>query len=84
MFAKPMQQPKKQHYVPRFYLREFVDPDTPAGHEPYVWVFSKNGNLEERRAPKNVFWETDLYTFEVAGAKQYDLEKFLSEIESES
>jgi len=83
MFAKPMQQPKKQHYVPQFYLREFVDPNTPAGHEPYVWVFSKTGNLEERRAPKNVFWETDLYTFDVAGAKQYDIEKFLSEIESE-
>lgn len=74
---------KKQHYVPQFYLRGFVDPDTPSEQEPYVWVFSKDGKTKQRRAPKNVLWETDLYTFDVEGTKHYELEKTLSRIESD-
>jgi len=73
---------KKQHYVPQFYLREFVDPNTPPGQEPYVWLFTKNGKSVERRAPKNIFWKTDLYTIDVNGEKLYDIEKELSTIET--
>jgi hypothetical protein len=79
--SKAMSDPKKQHYVPQFYLREFIDPNTPQGQEPYVWVFSKDGKKKQRRAPKNVLWETDLYTFNVEGEKHYELEKALSQIE---
>jgi hypothetical protein len=73
---------KKQHYVPQFYLREFVDPNTPAGQEPYVWVFAKNGKTVQRRAPKNIFWKTDLYTIDVEGKRHYEIEKELSAIEA--
>lgn len=72
---------KKQHYVPQFYLREFTDPDTPPGQEPYVWTFSKDGKKRKRRAPKNILWETDLYTINVDGTKHYEIEKTLSQIE---
>lgn len=72
---------KKQHYVPQFYLREFTDPKTPAGQDPYVWLFSKDGRNRRRRAPKNILWETDLYTLDVSGTKDLSLEKKLSEIE---
>jgi len=78
-----MSTPKKQHYVPQFYLREFLDPNTPKGQEPYVWVFAKDGKKKQRRAPKNILWETDLYTFEVEGAKHYELEQALSKIEGQ-
>lgn len=78
-----MSDAKKQHYVPQFYLREFIDPSRPPGQEPYVWVFSRNGKTKQRRAPKNILWETNLYTFETEGAKQYELEKTLSKIESD-
>jgi hypothetical protein len=78
-----MPDPKKHHYVPQFYLREFVDPRTPSGQEPYVWVFSKDGKQRERRAPKNILWERDLYTFDIGGQKRYELERTLSTIESE-
>jgi hypothetical protein len=78
-----MSNAKKQHYVPQFYLRQFIDPNTPSGQEPYVWVFSKDGKKRQRRAPKNILWETDLYTFDVEGAKHYELERTLSKIESE-
>src|SRR5579872_781405 len=78
-----MSNAKKQHYVPQFYTRAFVDPQTPTGHEPYVWVFSKDGKTKQKRAPKNILWETDLYTFEEGGAKNYELEESLSKIEND-
>ena len=44
--------PRDQHFVPRCYLSEFTDPNTPEGQEPYVWVFDKDGNNPKRRLPK--------------------------------
>ena len=38
---------KKQHFVPRTYLKAWCDPNVPAKHEPYVWIFqrdSREGN----------------------------------------
>jgi len=78
-----MSNAKKQHYVPQFYTREFVDPRTAPGQEPYVWVFSKDGKTKQKRAPKNILWETDLYTFEHDSSKNYKLEEALSKIESD-
>src|SRR5258707_14478644 len=78
-----MSNAKNQHYVPQFYLKEFVDPNTPSGQEPYVWVFSKDGKTRQRRAHKNILWETDLYTCDVEGAKHYELERTLSKIEGD-
>lgn len=77
-----MSAPKKQHYVPQFYLREFVEPKTPAHYEPYVWIFSKDGKNKERRAPHNTFHETDLYTLEIEGQKHYSIETSLAQLES--
>jgi hypothetical protein len=78
-----MSEPKKQHFVPQCYLREFVDPHTPAGYEPYVWAFSKDGKRKEKRAPKNLFYETDLYTLNIQGEKLYAIERSLSVLEGE-
>jgi hypothetical protein len=74
---------KKQHYVPQCYLREFVDPRTPSGQEPYVWAFSKDGKVKEKRPPKNLFRETDLYTLNIHGTKDYRIERSLSALEGE-
>lgn len=79
-----MSEPKRQHVIPRCYLKQFVDPKTPPGQEPYVWVFERESKRGKKRAPKNILTETDLYTFEVNnGKKDYTLEKSLSQIESE-
>ena len=78
-----MSAPKKQHYVPQLYLREFLDPNTPPGYEPYVWIFAEDGKTKNRRAPKNVLWEMDLYTLEKDGTKQYELEELLSKLEGD-
>jgi hypothetical protein len=79
-----MTQPKNQHIIPKCYLKHFVDPNTPDGQEPYVWMFERGSKKGKKRAPKNVLTETDLYTFTGKdGAKDYTLEKTLAQIESE-
>lgn len=74
-----MSDPKNQHIIPRCYLKQFVDPGTPTGHEPYVWIFERKAKKGEKRAPKNILAETDFYTFK----GDYVIEKTLAQIESE-
>ncbi len=79
-----MSEPKRQHYVPECYLKEFVDPNTPTNHEPYVWIFNKKGKERRNKAPSNILKSTDLYTIELkSGGKDYSIEKTLSALESE-
>jgi|GEM_PF-712962 predicted SprT family Zn-dependent metalloprotease len=80
--SKKSNGPKNQHFVPRCYLSQFTDPQTPEGQEPYVWVFDKNGKNPRKKAPKNIFTQTHLYTFEFSGEKDFSIEKSLSAIES--
>jgi Protein of unknown function (DUF4238) len=55
---------KAQHFVPQCYLRPWLDPTAPTGPKatPYVWVFDRDGGNPRRKAPANIFTETDLYT----------------------
>src|SRR5579863_4393420 len=79
-----MSEPKRQHIIPKCYLKQFVDPDTPTAQEPYVWIFDSGSKQGKKRAPKNVLTETDIYTFEGRdGTKNYSLEKSLAQIESD-
>lgn len=75
-----MSDPKNQHIIPQCYLKQFVDPNTPAGYEPYVWMFERNTKIGKKRAPKNILAETDFYTLE---GGDYSIEKTLAQIESE-
>uniref|UniRef100_UPI0035B514D9 DUF4238 domain-containing protein n=1 Tax=Caballeronia arationis TaxID=1777142 RepID=UPI0035B514D9 len=73
---------KKQHYVPASYLKAWCDLDRPPHHEPYVWVFERDGSARFRRAPHKLFTETDLYTIEKAdGTRDLRIETTLSTIE---
>jgi Protein of unknown function (DUF4238) len=74
----------QQHWVPESYLLRWCDPDTPAGHEPYVWVFNKDTRQGKAKAPKNIFKQPDLYTDpRRKGSERYWLEAGLSKIENE-
>ncbi len=53
---------KKQHFVPRSYLKKWCDTNTPDGQEPYVWQFSKDGKIKKNKSPENIFYENDMYT----------------------
>lgn len=75
---------RRQHFVPQCYLRAWCDPDTPAGQEPYVWLFNKDGSGARRKAPENIFHETDLYTIRGPdGRRDLVLERGLAGLESE-
>lgn len=70
--------------MPECYLKQFVDSNTPNGHEPYVWIFDRGSKAGKKRAPKNTLTETDLYTFKSNdGIKDYSLEKSLGQIEGD-
>jgi len=74
---------KKQHFVPQSYLSAWCDPNTPPDQTPYVWIFTKDGAQSKRKAPENVFCETDTYTIKSAdGSRDLWLECGLCELES--
>lgn len=75
---------KKQHFIPRSYLKAWCDPNTPPKQEPYVWQFSKDGETVKKKAPDNIFYETDMYTISAAdGGRDLVLEHGLSGLESQ-
>lgn len=79
-----MSEPKNQHIIPQCYLKQFVDPNVPIGHEPFVWIFEREKKVGRKKAPKNILAESDFYTLKTnIGGKDYTIEKSLSRIESE-
>src|SRR5713101_7856243 len=75
---------KKQHFVPRGYLQAWCAPHTPPDQEPYVWRFDRDGSNPRRKAPDNIFVETELYTIEgPGGERDLVLEHGLASLENE-
>ncbi len=73
----------QQHYVPRFYLKYFIDEGTPQS----AWLWE--GDLETGRistqSPKRVARLEDYYSFtDAEGIKRDDIETFLHRLETES
>jgi uncharacterized protein DUF4238 len=74
----------KQHFVAQSYLRAWCDPETPADQDAYVWRFAKDGTNGRRKAPENIFHETDLYTIIAPdGGRDLRLEHGLAQLEDE-
>ncbi len=75
---------KKQHTIPESYLKAWCDPNTPEGHEPFVWMFSRDGHQVKKKAPGNIFRESEFYTIKrIDGTRDLALEHGLQELESE-
>lgn len=75
---------KKQHFVPKCYLRAWCDPSTPAGRTPYVWIFDKDGSHPRKKAPINLFFENDMYTvLDDNGNRHLGLEHALGQLEND-
>lgn len=73
---------KSQHFVPKSYLKAWCDPTALANYDPYVWIFDKDGFNPRRKAPHNIFYETDLYTIAREGGRNLVLEHGLAQLES--
>lgn len=75
---------KRQHYVPRSYLKAWCDPETPKSQTPYVWMFSKDGTDVRNKSPEKIFCETDFYTIQAEdGERDLTIESNLSRLEGE-
>lgn len=73
---------KGQHFIPSSYLSAWTDPNTPSGQTPYVWLFPNGGGEGRRKAPENIFKETDLYTIPMPdGSRDLRLEHGLQQLE---
>ena len=75
---------KSQHWIPSSYLQPWCDPDpVPANAEPYVWYFPKTGGKGKRKAPHNLFEDSDFYTIRTdEGQRDLSLENGLAALES--
>lgn len=71
--------PKRQHYVPQWYLRRFRDPTSKAGRD-YVAAYDQRSKTQHGRMTiKNVAVETDIYTMSaVKAADAYKVEELLA------
>jgi len=83
-----MAQKKRQHIVPRTYLRAFTDPIRPDGmpdnvpFEPYVWVVEKSlQSVPKPKAPDNVLWKSYFYNLDEDVDTSPVIEEFLSKVE---
>jgi hypothetical protein len=82
--AKTGRSHKKQHFVPQCYTKAWHDPTAQASSActPYVWVFNKDGTGARRKAPANLFTETDIYTIvRPDGQRDLRLEHGFQELE---
>lgn len=75
--------PKRQHWVPRFYLKYFATPDSQSGMER-VWIFNRKGEGEPTLTNiTNIAAENHLYSpRREDGTRDPQIEKRLSEMES--
>lgn len=74
----------KQHYLPQVYLRNFVDPDCPIRHTPYLWIRELNAQAWQKKAPQNVAYIPDFYaSTNLDGSRNDQIEIWLGLTESQ-
>lgn len=78
-----MTRPRKQHYVPRFYLQGFVDEvESQRRGNPYLWV-CEPGRPPRLSAAKEATAERNFYEYEEFRPGLPDFEQMFSRIESD-
>jgi hypothetical protein len=77
--------PKNQHWVPQFYLREFAVPETRGDGKEQVWIFSRrhSDDLETKRvSTRNVAAQNFLYSpLRKDGSRSFAGEQMLAEVD---
>lgn len=84
-----MTRKREQHFVPKVYLKPFLDPDPPEGwpddrpFEPSVWVLNPSlSGSPERRAPHNILWRAELYNLPEDDSENPRVEDALGRLEN--
>lgn len=77
-----MGEPRQQHYVPRFYLSGFTDPEIAAREKKdVIWVYEK-GKAARRSSPEKEAKQRDYYTFIRDGSRDAQIEAWLGDLEA--
>jgi len=80
-----MSKPKRQHWVPQFYLRHFAIPETKGGGADRVWAFSRDKSASpevHQIGVKNAALEGFLYSPKnVDGTRDFAMESRLGNLE---
>lgn len=72
-------QKRKHHYVPQFYLREFLDTRVEHPKEPYIWVYDKKEKNLKRKGTSNVAFQNGFYDMKlIDGSITPIIENFFS------
>lgn len=73
-----------QHYIPKFYLNGFTNPEVPPGHSPSLLRYDIENPEPKKRAPVNVANKKYFYSFFDQESIDNTVEVTLSKIESEA
>jgi hypothetical protein len=77
-----MKKPRHHHYVPRFYLGGFADPDIlERDKKEVIWVYEKGKDVR-RSSPENEARQRDYYTFVQNASRNVEIETWLGNLES--
>ncbi|MEG1766931.1 MAG: DUF4238 domain-containing protein [Comamonas sp.] len=82
---KKKERQKKQHYVPKCYLKSWIDPAIPRHvNGQNIWVFDRDGENPKQQSPRSTFTEEEMYTLTASnGERDLRLEHGLGTIESQ-
>jgi hypothetical protein len=71
---------RRHHYVPRFYLEGFSDPN----NFPSIWIYEKGNPEIRRQRAENIAFERDYYSFHLPSGEidSETIENALAELES--
>ncbi len=73
----------KQHIVSKCYLKAWCDPNTPKGHDPFIWLISRDGTSKVKRSPEKSLRKSDIYTLKLNdGTTDLRIETTLSQLET--
>jgi len=75
-------EPKRHHYVPRFYLEYFTSETAKGTH--ILYVYDKDGGEARIQTPVNTAVEQGFYSFETPSGKDHETEAALSRVESDA
>jgi len=76
---------KRHHYIPQFYLKGFVDPNTSKEQTPYLWVGDIGEKRIFRKAPTNVARLHGYYTItRPTEVENQDFEDYLATKEAKA
>lgn len=78
-----MNEPRLHHYVPRFYLSGFVDPNVLRREKKaIIWVYEKEKQIR-RSSPEKEARQRDFYAFVKDGSRNVEIETWLGNLEDQ-